>query len=138
MRSSKLLLLAASIALTATACASSGSGSSSSGGTTASDSSASGGSATMITADQITAANVPTAYEAVDRLHRDWWQDLNHPQNAVVVYQDNNQKLGDGTKEALRQIPADDVKSIEYLSSNDAVMRFGQDALGGAIILTRK
>lgn len=92
----------------------------------------------MITADQIAAANVPTAYEAVDRLHRDWWQDLNHPQNPVIVYQDNNQKLGDGTPQALRQIPADDVKSIEYLSSNDAVMRFGQDAIGGAIILTRK
>jgi hypothetical protein len=92
----------------------------------------------MISADDIAAANVPTAYEAVDRLHREWWQDLNHASNPVMVYQDNNQKLGDGTKEALRQIPADDVKSIEYLASDAAVMRFGQDALGGAIILTRK
>jgi len=120
MRSSKLFLFAAAFA--ATACASAPKGSSNS-------------ASTVITADQIATANVPTAYDAVDRLHRSWWRDLANP-GEVVVYM-NNQKL-EGGKEALRQIPASDVEQLEYLKSADAVMRFGQDAKSGAIIVTRK
>jgi hypothetical protein len=88
-----------------------------------------------LTAAEITKANVPTAYEAVDRLRRRWFRDLTG-EGEVQVYL-NNQKL-DGGKDALRQIPAQDVASLEYLKGTDAVMRFGQDAKGGAIIVNRK
>ena len=128
MRSSKLLLLATSIALVACATASQGSG-------------ASSGSSdeTTITADQIMQANVPTAFEAVDRLHRAWFLDQAlTPNDSATIYLSTNEKLGDGKPESLKQIPSDDVKLIEYLKGTDATMRFGQDAKGGAIIVTRK
>lgn len=123
MRFSKLFLVAATFS--AMACASSSGGSKSDGG-----------ASNLITADQIAAANVPTAYDAVDRLHRSWFRDLT-AQGDVVIYM-NNQKLGDGTKEQLRQIPASEVQSLEYLRGTDATMKFGQEAQGGAIIVTRK
>lgn len=123
MRSSKLLFLAASFTLAACASAPQGSGSSTD---------------TKITADQIMQANVPTAYEAIDRLHRQWFQDPTLPQDTVVVYLSTNEKLGNGGKEDLRQVPAEDVQLIEYLQGSSAVMRFGQEAKGGAIIVTRK
>jgi hypothetical protein len=130
MRSSKLLLLATSFALAACASASQGSGASS-GSASADENS--------ITSDQITQANVPTAFEAVDRLHRAWFLDQAlTPNDSATVYLSTNEKLGDGTPSSLRQIPADDVKLIEYLKGTDATMRFGQDAKGGAIIVTRK
>ena len=89
-----------------------------------------------LTSVEIEKANVPTAYEAVDRLRRKWFRDMTG-QGDVVVYM-NNQKLNTGGKEELRQIPAQDIASLEYLKGSDAVMRFGQDAKGGAIIVNRK
>jgi hypothetical protein len=123
MRFPKLLL--ASLAFAVAACASTPKGGSSS------DS-----ASNTLTSVEIEKANVPTAYEAVDRLRRKWFRDMTG-QGDVVVYM-NNQKLGDGTKEQLRQIPAQDIASLEYLKGSDAVMRFGQDAKGGAIIVNRK
>ena len=120
MRYSKILLVAATFA--ASACASTPK----TGGDSASN---------TITADQIAAANVPTAYDAVDRLHRAWFRDLTGTGDVVVYL--NNQKQ-DGGKEALRNIPASEVQTLEYLRGSDAQMRFGQDAAGGAIIVTRK
>jgi len=89
-----------------------------------------------LTSVEIEKANVPTAYEAVDRLRRKWFRDMTG-QGDVVVYM-NNQKLNTGAKEELRSIPAQDIASLEYLKGSDAVMRFGQDAKGGAIIVNRK
>ena len=120
----KLTLIAASFAIAACASTPKAEGSS----TTA--------SATQITADEIAAANVPTAYEAVDRLHRSWFRDLSNPDLGEAVVYLNNEKLGG--KEKLRDFPAWDVAMIEYLKPADALLRFGQDAKGGAIIVTRK
>jgi len=120
MRFGKLTLLAASCAMMACASASK-----------------SGSNSNIITAAEISAANVPTAYDAVDRLHRSWFHDLSSGSSGdVAVYMDN-QKLEKG-KEALRDIPAQDVASLQYLKATDAVMRFGHDASGGAIIVVRK
>jgi hypothetical protein len=123
MRSAKLFMFAAAFA--ATACASTGGGSKG-----AIDS-----NATRITSEQITKANVPTAYDAVDRLHRRWFRDIT-TDAAPAVYL-NNQKV-DGGIEGLRQIPAGEVLQIDYMKSTDAMMKYGQDAKGGAIIVTRK
>src|SRR5689334_20887997 len=41
-------------------------------------------------AAEIQKANVPTAYEAVDRLRRKWWKDVTAPSGTnVAVYMDN-------------------------------------------------
>jgi hypothetical protein len=129
MRSRHFLLVASSLILGA--CASTSQGGSAGGSTSGKV------VATQITAEQIAKANVQTAYDAIDRLHRSWWKDLSAGTTTEVVVYMNNQKV-DGGKEALRQIPASDVALLEYLKSTDAVMRFGQDANGGAIIVTRK
>jgi hypothetical protein len=120
MRFTKLLLASLSF-FAITACASTPKGSSD-------------GPANILTAEEISKANVPTAYEAVDRLRRRWFRDMTG-EGEVTVYM-NNQKQGD--KEYLRQIPAQDVASLEYLKGSDAIMRFGQEARGGAIIINRK
>jgi hypothetical protein len=91
----------------------------------------------QITAADIEKANVITAYDAVDRLARRWFRDMSgNASGEVVVYLDTNQKLGG--KEALRDIPAREVVEIRYLKSADAVGRYGQEASGGAIIVTRR
>jgi hypothetical protein len=131
-----LITTIASLALTACASASqspaSGSSNSATGAATATPT-----SANRITADEVANAGVATAYDAVDRLHRNWFRDYTSGGTGEVVVYMNNQKV-EGGKEALRQIPAGDVALLEYLKSADAVMRFGPDAKFGAIILTRK
>jgi hypothetical protein len=93
-------------------------------------------SSNTITAEQIAQTSAPTAYQVVDRLHRTWFRDLTGT-GGVQVYLSTNQKL-DGGREALRQIPAQEVALLEYLKSADAVARFGAEASGGAIIVTRR
>jgi len=95
--------------------------------------------ANLITAEQIAQVQAPTAYEVVDRLHRPWWRDQSPgAAGSVVVYWSNNQKIDDGSKDALRQVPASDVLVLEHLKSSDAVARFGIEAKGGAIVVTRR
>lgn len=89
---------------------------------------------TILSAVEISEANVPTAYEAVDRRRRRWFRDLTG-EGEVSVYMDNQRR---GGKEYLREIPAQDVSYLEYLKGTDAVMKFGQEARGGAIIIVRK
>lgn len=97
----------------------------------------SSGTPTQLTAPDIEKANVATAYDAVDRLARRWFRDLSsNAAGEVTVYLDTNQRLGD--RNALREIPARDVALLRYLKSADAVGRFGQEASGGAIIVTRR
>jgi hypothetical protein len=94
-------------------------------------------STNAITADQIAAANLPNAYEIVSRMRRQWFRDMSAGASGEVgVYMDNRRL--EGGREALRQIPASDVARLDYLKSADAIMRFGQEASGGAIIVTRK
>lgn len=92
-----------------------------------------------ITAEQIAQVHAPTAYDAIDRLHRPWWRDKSPgAEGSVVVYWSNNQKIDDGSKDVLRQVPASDVLVLEYLKSSEAVARFGLEAKGGAIVVTRR
>jgi hypothetical protein len=120
------------------ACASAPQGTASPGSTSPSTSTTStAANANRITADQIASLGVATAYDAVDRLHRNWFRNYSSGSSGDVVVYLANQKQ-DGGKEALRQFPAGDVALLEYLNSTDAVMRFGTDASGGAIIVTRK
>lgn len=95
--------------------------------------------ANRITAEQIAQAEAPTVYDVIDRLRRTWWRDLSGgASGSVVVYWNNNQKIDDGSRDALRQIPSNDVVLLERVQSADAIARFGPEAKGGAIVVTRK
>jgi hypothetical protein len=104
------------------------------GGTSATGS-ASSASNSRLTSEEIVAANLPTAYDLVERLRRPWLRRDAATGQDVTVYMDN-QKLGG--VETLREIPAVDVAEMEYVPSDKAIMCWGQDAKGGAIVVTRK
>ena len=90
-----------------------------------------------ITAVEIQQANVATAYEAVDRLRHAWFGDpYDVAYREVKVYADPNVELG--AKDALRDILANDVVEIRYLTAAQAMARFGPDACGGAIVVVRR
>jgi hypothetical protein len=86
-----------------------------------------------ITAEQIAATGAATAFEVVDRLHREWLRDKLSG-GAVSVYQDN-QKLGG--EDALRDLQVQDVAALQYLDGRTAIMRWGADASGGVIVVVR-
>jgi hypothetical protein len=125
MRRTNLVLLALSFTLAACASAAK---SPSTG--------ASNASSSRITSDEIAAANVATAYDAVYSLHRPWFRDMSAGASGDVFIYVDNRAVEEG-KDALRQIPAAEVVTIDYLKSADAVLRFGPRAKGGAIIVTR-
>src|SRR5438105_1124679 len=66
-----------------------------------------------ITAEEVMRANVPTAYEAVDRLHRQWFRSLQGEASGSPAVYVNNQKQDEGL-EALKQIPSAEISSIDY------------------------
>jgi hypothetical protein len=86
-----------------------------------------------VTADEIAATGAATAYEVVDRLHRDWLRDK-LTGSPVSVYQDNQRV---GGEESLRQLPVRDVAELQYLDGRSAVMRWGPSVGGGVIIVVR-
>ena len=85
--------------------------------------------------DEIQAANLPTAYELVDRLRRPWLRLDAVTRGEVAVYMDN-QRLGGADK--LRDIPAVDVAEMEYLPNDQATQRWGSDIKGSVIVITRR
>lgn len=119
------------LAMSVAACASA-----SQAGTTGASASATA-SPNRITAAEIAKADVATAYDAVYELHRPWFKDMSAGASGEVFVYVDNRALDEG-KNALRQIPAQQVAVIEYLRASDAVLRFGPRASGGAIIVTRK
>ena len=142
MRSNKIALLATSLSLVSLLSISIAGCASTSGGSIGasagvSDNVPSSGSAVSITADDITRANVLTAFDAVDRLHRRWFHEISGGSSGDPAIYINGVKA-DAGKDALRQIPAQDVARIDYLKASDAIARFGATASGGAILVTRK
>lgn len=113
-------------------CASSGAGSSS--GATASAAKSSSDQS-RLTSEEITAANLPTAYDLVDRLRRPWLRRDAATGKDVVIYMDQ-QNIGGAAK--LRDIPSVDVAELEYLPYEDAVRRWGSQVEGSVIVVTRR
>lgn len=87
-----------------------------------------------LTAEQVAETELPTVYDVVDRLRRRWFKDPLSGKGASV-YQDGR-RLGD--KAALREIPAQEVELLEYIDGQTAILRWGQEAEGGAIVVTLK
>lgn len=86
-----------------------------------------------ISATEIAAARVATAYEAVERLHRPWFKDRMSGK-AVTIYTDGNRNLGGA--ESLRRIPAVNIVELRYLDARAAQLRW-PEADGGAIIVVQ-
>lgn len=86
-----------------------------------------------LTAAEITASGLPTAYDVVERLRPRWRRDLSLPGNAEVSVYLDRRRLGG--IEALKDIASRDITELRYMKGTDAIMRWGQEARGGAIIV---
>jgi hypothetical protein len=88
--------------------------------------------------DEIRAASVVTAYEAVARLRPEWLRrrgqiSVRDPgAGDVLVYLDG---MHYGSARALNTIRAEGVLQMEFLSGPEATMRFGTGHAGGAILV---
>ena len=124
MRRTLLSLLAFPALL---ACASTGGG--------AASASASATNSTRLTQEEIVSADLPTAYDLVDRLRRPWLRRDAVTGGDVEVYMDNR-KIGGAA--ALRDIPSVDVGALEYLPNDEAIRRWGSQVSGSVIVVTRR
>jgi hypothetical protein len=84
---------------------------------------------------EIEEANLPTAYELVDRRRRAWLRRDAVTGGDVVVYMDEQKQ---GGSEKLRDIPAVDVAELLYLPNDQAVRRWGADIKGSVIVVVRR
>lgn len=122
LRSIFMLLLSSTLLV---GCASAGAGSASA---TTSD-------AAALTQAEIAAADVPTAYDLVDRLRRPWLRRDAASGAEVTVYMDNRFI---GGVQALRDIPAAEVGAMTLVRRDDAVRRWGSEVRGNVIVITRR
>ncbi len=82
-----------------------------------------------------------TAYDLLAQLRPEYLRNRgsvsikNNVQATAVVYVDGT-KFGD--LEALRNVNAEHIFRVDYLSASDATTRFGTDHTGGAILITTK
>lgn len=88
-----------------------------------------------LTSEEIASANLPTAYDLVDRLRRPWLRRDASTGKDVVVYMDQ-QNIGGAAK--LRDIPSVDVAQLQYLTYDEAVQRWGSQVEGSVILVTRR
>ena len=87
---------------------------------------------TRLTHEEIESANLPTAFDLVDRLRRSWLRPDAATGSDVAVYRDERNI---GGADALRDIPSVDVKELQYLRNADAVKRWGGDVKGSVIVV---
>ena len=85
-----------------------------------------------VTVDKIAKLNVSNAYQIVSRLRWSMLVNRLYPPSVYV----NGMRYG-GT-ESLKDIPAEDVQEIEFVSSLDATTRWGAGHSGGVIAVCLK
>jgi hypothetical protein len=95
----------------------------------------------ILTEEQIQASQHLTAFDAVRTLRPSWLRDrplsVTNPEGAeVVVYVDGVRMTGG--VETLRQVRAETVVRMEFMSSSDATTRFGTGHMGGAILISTR
>lgn len=98
-------------------------------------------SSDLITADEIEAASVSNAYDAIARLRPAFLRgrgqsSIQTPGSDLPIVYVNG--LRTGTIEHLRSIPAQDVQQIRYINATDATTRFGTGHTGGVIEVTTR
>jgi hypothetical protein len=106
------------------------------GGTGATTSQASTSSnSPRLTRDEILAADVPNAYDVVDRLRRSWLRRDIRTGNEVSVVVDNARA---GGAEALHDIPSVDIGQLQFITSDEATRRWPGQVTGTAILVIRQ
>ena len=101
---------------------------------TAGNAGATEGSATVITRAQLATYSNRTAFEAVQQFNRRWLRETRGdgvagPRFARVVINGGAR----GELDELRRLRADDVESMNFISSNEATRAYGPGFEGGAI-----
>jgi outer membrane cobalamin receptor len=95
----------------------------------------------VITAEEIEGASVSTAYDAVARLRPAFLRgrgqsSIQNPGSDLPIVYVNG--LRSGPIDYLRNIPAQDVQEIRFVSATDATTRYGTGHTGGVIeVITR-
>ncbi len=98
-----------------------------------------GGQADLITRNDIAIRGLVTenAYEIVQRLRPRWLRprgvSFSNPDAGLAVVYLNGTRFGEPA--ILRQIRADEITTIQFLSGADATTRFGLNHDGGAILV---
>lgn len=94
----------------------------------------------VITAAEIVASRVTDAYQAVAHLRPEYFRRRSQrpatalsPTTGITIYLDD---LPFGSEEALRFIPLERVRLIQYFSPADADLRWGRSHPSGAILVT--
>jgi hypothetical protein len=98
-------------------------------------------SSDLITAEEIEGASVSNAYEAVARLRPGFLRgrgqsSIQTPGSDLPIVYVNG--LRTGTIDHLRNIPAQDVQQIRFISATDATTRYGTGHTGGIIEVTTR
>jgi hypothetical protein len=98
-------------------------------------------SSDLITAEEIEAASVSNAYDAVARLRPAFLRgrgqsSIQTPGSDLPIVYVNG--LRSGTIDHLRNIPAQDVQTIRFISATDATTRYGTGHTGGIIEVTTR
>lgn len=94
-----------------------------------------------ITAEEIASVSASTAYEVVQRLRPQWLVTRGAAgtrapilegglSGGIVVYLDGVRR---GGVDALREIPAEQVRELRWLDAKDATTRYGTDHSSGVI-----
>jgi hypothetical protein len=87
-----------------------------------------------ITAEELDAREFNTAFDAVQTMRPQWFRGDRAGTNVpVTVYLDGSRM---GGPDALRQIRAEGVVSMQFLSASEASTRFGMGHAGGAILVS--
>jgi hypothetical protein len=105
------------------------------GGTAATPEASSSTSSARLSRAEILAADVPSAYDVVDRLRRSWLRRDIRTGNEVSVVVDNARA---GGAETLRDIPAVDIGELQFIPSDEATRRWPSQVIGTAILVIRK
>jgi hypothetical protein len=101
------------------------------------------GGPNVITSDEIQSENFRSAFEIIERLRPQMLRgrgsisisDNTGASTIPVVYVDNVQF---GAIETLRNIPAMQVREIQYINQSDATTRWGTGHAGGVIMILTK
>ena len=100
----------------------------------------SGGDSSTITQSEIQdARSMSSAYTLVQRLRPQWLRKRGpssvENQGTILVYVDGNRY---GPPSSLRDIDVVDIESLEFLSDNEATMRYGSGHDNGVILVRLK
>jgi hypothetical protein len=97
--------------------------------------------ANRLTIEDIERNQYLSAYDMIQALRPNWLRGrgqqsfMNPTAGQVMVYVDGSRMGGPDT---LRQLRADDVQEVQFLSPNEAGSRFGLDHTGGAILVVTR